>query len=55
VCSPTTAREEKTKGDAIEEDRGVATREEVCTAGAAEEEDIMGDCSIAEEAAMKVF
>jgi len=55
VCSPATVGEEKTRGDAAEEDRGVATGEEVCTNGAAEEEDVMGDCSIAEEAVVKVF
>ena len=46
---------EKTRGDAAEEDRGAVTGEEVCTTGAAEEEEVMGDCSIAEEAVMKVF
>jgi hypothetical protein len=54
VCSPATTGEEKTWGDVAEEDRGVAAREEVCTAGAAEEE-VMGGCSIAEEVMMKVF
>ena len=55
VCSPATAGEEKTWGDAAEEDRGVVAGEEVWTVGAAEEEEVMGGCSIAEEAVMKVF
>jgi len=55
VCSPATAGEEKTWGDAAEEDRGVVAGEEVCTVGAAEEEEVMGGCSIVEEAVMKVF
>ena len=54
VCSLATT-EEKTGGDAAEEDRGAAVGEEVCTAGAVEEEEVMGGCSIAEEAVMKVF
>ena len=45
MCSPAMT-EKKTRGDTLEEDRGVAAREEVCTAGAAEEEEVMGGCSI---------
>jgi hypothetical protein len=54
VCSLATI-EEKTGGDAAEEDRGAAVGEEVCTAGAVEEEEVMGGCSIAEEVVRKVF
>jgi hypothetical protein len=54
VCSPATA-EEKTGGDAVEEDRGAVVGEEVYTAGAAEEEEVMGCCSIVKEAVRKVF
>jgi hypothetical protein len=54
VCSPATA-EEKTGGDAVEEDRGAAVGEEVCTTSAAEEKEVMGCCSIIEEAVRKVF
>ena len=55
MCPPAMTGEEETRGDALEEDRGAATGEEVCTAGAAEEEKVMGGCSIAEEVVMKVF
>jgi len=51
----TSTAEEKTGGDAAKEDRGAAVGEEVCTAGAAEEEEVMGGCSIAKEAVRKVF
>jgi hypothetical protein len=54
VCSPATV-EEKTGDDAAEEDRGATVGEEVCTASAAEEEEAMGGCSIAEEVVRKVF